>query len=436
MKLISISFIFLILLLAGCDEDRTSVSSLTCNYWTSDENIDTVCDCNEVPSDEWQVYTTPNCYYKNNNTKTCENGFTLIGGSCVEGIIPAVDNSFNSYIDVGRFSFDGSAAVGSSVWKRNGLAGYIEDSLNITFWGESDLSCPVQVHGPTVGSFPWANIADVYTPYPSEIRSPICYQTGQSGSSFVTVQQGKGIGMYGHAGLDTKLPNGSLLLPYPLGTPGRSGLTATYLNFTNPWVLKPWASASGTVAIVTEQFVPSTVANDSKTQVQQNMRLVVLNQYCLNNRKPNQSCQFEWNVKLYIEGINSESDRDSVMFDPAQGGIAVILGSTEESNYWVNKGVNTQRTPYYGGKTFHIEMNWTQATNLFIEFTKEAFAAQGIIKDTVTSAEVAAHFGDAWQNRFEWVVADIGVGQEIYNPDQNDTASISGMVKSFDVIAK
>ena len=76
----------------------------------------------------------------------------------------AVDNSFNSYIDVGRFSFDGSAAVGSSVWKRNGLAGYIEDSLNITFWGESDLSCPVQVHGPTVGSFPWANIADVYTP--------------------------------------------------------------------------------------------------------------------------------------------------------------------------------------------------------------------------------------------------------------------------------
>ena len=424
------------LLFIGCDDDSSSSSSqvVKCESYATYGNIDVVCECNEAPAG-WLEHNTPNCFYQDTN-KVCATGSTFINGSCVTGNIPAVDARNGTVLNTTRFSFDGTTALGSSVWRRDGLSGYISNAMNISFWGDVTFSCPTTLHGPTIGSFTWVTPKEVYIPYPTAVRSPLCPETGETGSSYVAIQDGVGVGVSSYAGADPRLPYDGVLQTYPVGTPGRSGLLATYVTFNPSWILRPWTSATETVAVVSEQFVPETEVDNNKTQVQQNMRVAFINDYCMAHRQPGQSCQFSWNTKLYIEGINTSDNSAHVMFDPAQGGLAVILGWTETSPYWDNKGVPTQRVPYYGSKTFHMEMSWTQAQNLIIDFTKAAFTAQGIKKDTVTSAEVAVHFGAAWQNKAEWTIHGIGIGQEVYNPDKTSTSYINGMLKSLDVIAK
>ncbi len=428
-----------VLLMSSCDDDggsSSSASKLVCETYSSDDNIDVICNCNQTPDEEWSAFSDPTCYYKQNNTKVCAAGYTLIGGSCVAGYIPPVDATNGVVINSKRFSFDGATTMGSSVWKRDGMNGYINNSLNISFWGSANPTCPTQLHGPTIGYFPWIDATEVYTPYPQVVRAPYCPETGESGSNYVTVQDGVGIGMYAHAGVDSRIPYESVLQAYPLTTPGGAGLIATYLSFNPSWLLEPWTSTNETVAIVTQQFVPKTEIDNTKTQAQQNVRTVFINKYCHTNRQPGQSCQFSWNTQLYMEGIHTEDNSAHVMFDPAQQGMAVILGSAETSPYWSSKGADTQRTPFYGAKSFHLEMSWTQGQNLLIEFTKQAFAAQGVIRETVTYAEVAVHFGAAWQVKSEWIIYSVGLGQEVFNPDKTTTAHMSGMLKSLDLISR
>lgn len=421
-----------VLLFTSCDEDD---NTLKCNTYSTDAEIDVVCDCNEAP-EGWTAYPNEICYYKANNTKTCPAGSTLIGGSCVAGYIPPVDATDGVVLNSERFSFNGTTVMGSSYWKRDGLNGYIDNSLNISFWGAASPNCPTKLHGPTIGYFPWINATEVYTPYPQVVRAPYCPETGESGSSYVTVQEGLGIGMYTHAGADSRIANESVLQAYPLDYPGGAGLVATYLSFNPSWILEPWTGANETVALVTEQFVPDTLIDDNKTQAQQNVRTVFINKYCYAHIQPGQTCQFSWNTQLYMEGIYTEDNSAHVMFDPAQGGLAVILGSVETSPYWNSMGAPTQRSIYYGAKSFHMEMSWAQGQNLLIEFTIQAFAAQGITRETVSYAEVAAHFGDAWQDKNEWIIYSIGGGQEVFNPIKTDTAYMSGMVKSLNIIAR
>ena len=438
-----LSILLLLAIFSSCDQDSTQ-SPLVCQSWATDANIDMICGCNIVPpSPEWTPHATPECYYKANNTKTCDEGYTLIGGACVEGYIPEVDATYDVETNSERFSFDGATNIGSAAYMRNGLEGYISNALNISFWGYINPNCTTRSNGPAVGlfgataaSFPWADFSAVQTPYATAIYSPFCPNTQESGSNYITIQPGLGIGMYGHAGADSRTPYESVLQAYPLDQPGGSGLTATYLSFNPDWILKPWNNPNETVAVVTEQYIPEALSNDSTTQVQEGVRLVAINLYCYQNMQPGQACQFEWNTQLFIAGLHSESNSDHVLFDPAQMGMPVILGSTQSSRFWTNKGALTQREPYYGSKTFHYEMSWTQAQSLLIEFTKKAFEARGIIRESVTYTEVATHFGAAWQNKDQWVIYSVGVGQEIYNPNKSETAYITGLMKSLDIIAR
>ena len=140
---------------------------------------------------------------------------------------------------------------------------------------------------------------------------------------------------------------------------------------------------------------------------------------------------FSLTPSIYIEGVYSDTIEGKLWFDPAQNGQGIILGNMGPSIYWRSFASNTQNSSYYGVKTFHIEMTWPQVKLALENFTKLA-----LNKDNVTSNEISSYFGSKWDDKSQWFAHGIGFGQEVYNPNKGNTAFISGMIESLNLIAK
>lgn len=259
----------------------------------------------------------------------------------------------------------------------------------------------------------------------------------------------------------------------PFGAAGRGGrgfnphIEGTFVNFRFDWrgtdLVQPWFadSAAGVETALELHTVQSviaytvgdaTVQNDgSAIQAKQQLMLTVINPFCFREmRAASRLCQVQYlfNIALYRSDVH---DWDSVpwakhagvFLDPGQGGMPVVRGLLRDSDNGdvharTREGLSLYSSLKGGSqhalfleREFGIHITFEQFMNALFEIAAKTLrkAAADVSCDDIRSL-----YGSRWDDRSQWVLLSLHVGQEIYNPNGSDTAMIGGNVRALSVV--
>jgi hypothetical protein len=164
-------------------------------------------------------------------------------------------------------------------------------------------------------------------------------------------------------------------------------------------------------------------------QVRQQTEVTFLHQGCaLRDKRPPGGCHVQFMFINAINGVNSSMPNAIVSADPAQGSLPVITGWLE------SKGVTTF-APDDAGNSFPVWTSWGSATlpaiwsgqtrsqaeisfNQFLNILKLAAAKKEGRPDanSITAVELNKWFGPNYNDRNQWILLQISLGQEVLNP--------------------
>jgi hypothetical protein len=240
----------------------------------------------------------------------------------------------------------------------------------------------------------------------------------------------------------------ALLLPWDAAGQNGQGANAHILDAVvrvetpQPWTIQPWQS-SGVARIAAMAQVNTVTADDATklTQVKQETEVTFVNTACLAALPANQ-CQIEWQFEQVIaqSGITdwstvSWAQSPELFFDPAQGTIPVMVvtlvpgvgqdikDQTTNLSLATSQGMATQHAAI-AATQFDVSMSLSQLEST-VRIVSAKFLNQSVGTDTAC-AQCAQVFGSSWNDPTAWVVTNIQVEQEDYDPSQTSGAIMGG----------
>ncbi len=338
-----------------------------------------------------------------------------------------------------------------AAWNPTDTSSILSPGMKIVMWGSPDPSCPANTQGP-MGAFTDASlVSSGYHYSPADIPDDMRFQpvpiaacgaasAGNHGPS-LAFGDGSQIWLF----TSSLGQSDALLLPWTAAGQDGKGANAHILDAVvtfrapQPWTIKPWVS-NGVARIATMAQVTAITAVDATnlTQVKQETELNFVNTACLASLPANQ-CQIEWQFEQVLVQSNV-TDWSTVVwppdlfYDPAQGTIPVfavnlVPGIGEDITYG-NMGLSiatSQGMPTQHGAIpltqFDLSMSLKQLENA-VRIVSAKFLNQSVATDAAC-APCSQVFGASWNDPNAWVLSDIQVEQEDYDPLQK-TGSILG----------
>lgn len=344
----------------------------------------------------------------------------------------------------------------------------LKPGMKIMFFGQAQ-GCAGSTEGPltALSDSRLANVAGLTTlPHAAALPAlrwtPSGHATGcdtqaqdRDGASAVFVNADDNVGAVGMLTTSGKQDDGAAPFFGPYGASGQNGaganafITGTFVNFRQAWwvadPLQPWmGSAAARVRSVQSLGAIELQSAGGAVQVKQQMMATVLNTTCAKT-KAGQPCQIQYlfNTAIARSGVSDWDQvawfqHGDVWFDPAQGGIPVVDGpifssgkSTAESktglSLFASQGSATQHQAF-SGRTFDVTISFDQLQNAMRIIVARRLAVDA---STVTDAQMAETWGDAWNDRLAWVLLSGDVGQEVYNPNGTNKVQIGGGFNSL-----
>ncbi|NDY91010.1 hypothetical protein [Ideonella livida] len=219
------------------------------------------------------------------------------------------------------------------------------------------------------------------------------------------------------------------------------GIVSFRMNPSATTALKPWAGGKPARVQSTQTLGTATVegGNGQLVQAKQQIGLSFLNRQCFAERRSS-PCQLQYILTTAIvrRGVQDWSEvgwfrRANVLFDPVQGGIAVMDGRIGTSGtdtvdaehrlpLWSSQGSATQHGTF-SARTFDVTISFEQFQNAL-----KIIAARkhGVPLASVDAARMVEFWGGGWNDTSQWVLLSTDVGQEVYNPDTAFRAELGG----------
>lgn len=369
-----------------------------------------------------------------------------------------------------------------SAWNAKDPAMVLKPGMKVMFFGRAE-GCAVQAaNGPVKnnGSIRFGQAHDLTgIPLAIEGKGQRWAPSGDSddcdtavreqvADSFVHVNEDPvsgGIGMFTFTGPDQ---NGRRSFFRQIGKDGRFGtgsspnIAGTFIAYRFDWQRRNtvflWAGddplpdqrkaefkTTQTVAVVS---VDQSAPDKKQIQAKQQVIVSLINPVCMSTIKVRKGlCQFQYlfNTAIYRSGI---TDWDKVTWfknaglflDPGQGGMPVIHGSIghpgevtvdKESGLELYTSLGEPSShQLFSNKTFRIQVSFLQLKNVL-----KVIAAK-VTKNTVADIapiDLAAVFGERWNDPNEWLLLSLQVGQEVHNPFDDVRAYIGGSIKEISV---
>lgn len=373
------------------------------------------------------------------------------------------------------FSYTGVVdKVGHVSWQPNGAV--LNEGFHISFFGSTDpaAGCPKDLlNGAVVSDLFWANMLDdtgldlinwnhQWSPA-SDSRCALQNWQGYSHAHIKNVNQGGGIGMYTHTGPKPDNPSMAFFQPYTAEA-DQHGVNAhiqgTFASFRNtPYtkeqkVTKPFSGNSTNddlrrTAIRSYQGIGKfMMENPATQQIRQQFYITFFNKRChFENTYSKKSCHIQVLFESVAKGLNAELDYANIFSDAAQGGLVAISGDLKSAGgitygrdsagnqypLWTSWGNPSQSNPWSGQIWFQPEVSFNQFKNLVRLSTAELAGIHNATQ--VTNTDMNRYFGPAFENPDEWILLDVGIGQEVYNSTTDKRAVIGGNMTELSVIA-
>lgn len=251
----------------------------------------------------------------------------------------------------------------------------------------------------------------------------------------------------------------------PWGAQGQNGrgtnsfIQGTFVIFRQAWngahPHRPWvehgsgapsdARLRSTQSVNAARVGPD-AGQGTAIQVKQQMMASFINTTCMHTiANPKHPCQLQYllNTAVVRAGVSDWSrvawfDKGNVMFDPAQGGIAVIDGPIKPSGtetvdgrsglgLFTSQGSETQHGEFQG-QVFDVRISFAQLQNaLRIIAARQA----EVPANAVTPGQLAELWGAAYADPGAWVLLSVNVAQETHNPIASREALIDGTVRDL-----
>jgi len=322
-----------------------------------------------------------------------------------------------------------------------------DGSFLLYYHGHNTHSCHINENCTDDSCFkqspPWS--PKTYTGLDNAIAwTPRCPGTPLFGMSMGAISKSSGnngVGLYTHTGPNFaylgnafiqpkhKTPSHQIMGTYASFLVHREGLmrpfssNCTGIDCDNRVRLRVWAK---------QAITHTNIA--SGTQSQQKLAIVLRN-----SNRP--ASQIELTPYTLCAGVNCDYvQAQSARFDPNQGGIPFIGGpllNGGQATYlqdgtptWQSYGPRT-KSNRFGVTWFHYEISWKNFVAIMRHVTRQA----GLDGDD--DIAVQSIFGPNWQDRLAWQLADVRLGQEVFNPfwNQGTISAIGGFTSWVQVNA-
>ncbi len=267
---------------------------------------------------------------------------------------------------------------------------------------------------------------------------------------FLNAANGGAVGLFTTSGPQA---DGKAAFFGPYDTAGQNGvganahITGTFVNFRQSWSvdnpIRPWAD-DATARVRSVQSMGSNAIDTpvgQTAQGKQQMMATFLNRGCAKNLlaagKPCQ-IQYLFNTAVVRGGVSDWSQvawfqNGAVWFDPGQGGIPIVdgpiktagsatLDETSKLELFRSQGSASQHQNFKG-RTFDVTIDFPQLMNA-VRLSVAASMKTDVSR--VADSDIAAMWGDGWNDRTSWVLLAGFVGQEVYNPDNIRRVQIAG----------
>ena len=370
-------------------------------------------------------------------------------------------NSQEYFIDSKSLVYNGNTSAKTSFWNRGSFSQSTE-GWNLDFWGRGIGPTPDscrQTDGFVTTEVP-INTSRTTGLVTNEIFSkrymPRCSaDIPWQGLSHFHVNKNKkhgGIGLYTHTGPFSETnKHPSFFQPYDIGGQSGSGanqyIQGLYASINPQWIFQPWSAQIITpdrlrVAIIVEQKVELAELH-SNSQLQQIFDIVVINKHChAKYISSSKKCQISFNLKTFLKGIHSDSNIATLLYDPEQGGLPVVLSKIPEASHssyfndgssaFTSWGQSTQKNPTDNLLKYQVEISWDQLLNVQRIIASKVLDKQ---KASITSNDLDVVFGPKHSEPAQWAMTSFRVAQEVYNPDLTKKAVIGGHFKSIKLLS-
>lgn len=348
----------------------------------------------------------------------------------------------------------------------------LSPGFKVFFFGRADKCSEDAANGPTanMGSpsfamahsltgiplskktrFRWAPSADMNQCSP-QIRSEVSETFIHANEDSAT----GGIGIFSSVGPE---PGGrhSFWQNYTRRGKNNTGLNAsimgTYmsirLDHKRALEVTPWANPKCVAEFRTIQNVATCVTVAPKgpkttNQAKQALIVVFRNAKCMETKvETHRSCaiQYVMNTAVCQSGVAGWSklgwfNAADILVDHAQGGMPVLRGPLSAQGSMVkdaqtglalyeSTGEATQHGPFAATK-FGMRVSFEQLkTSLRVAVSRVRHVPPVAVKD----ADVAAMFGESWNDQEQWYLAAVNFGQEVFSQEDNAHVYIGGGIK-------
>ncbi len=322
----------------------------------------------------------------------------------------------------------------------------LQPGFNLSFNGRPDPAAPCTVdrNGPTIRNLHWASsLVDTGIVDGADKWTPSC--ENWQGFTYARVHNaasGGGIGYQTYTGKKPYDESPAFWWPYGPGgdrygaNPNLMGAFGTFrFNLGLPGTLmRPWSGNNPDndrrrMAVRSTQLLKKIQVQGAQSQVQQQFGFTVLNVRCWQQGiTPTRPCQLNIVANTLVVNTQAQYTSNAHTFqDPAQGSIPVIYGPIPSqgqsltmscpgfgcgNNVWTSWLDPTQHgnTPWPGPKTFQIEISFNQLLRMLAVTT-----AARLGESFPTPGQIESVYGDQYANPQQWVLLDIGFGQEVHN---------------------